>query len=280
LPWAERCSVLTLQGVTKAFLERKEEKMKLKDRVAIITGAAQGIGAAFAVGFAKEGAKIVIADIQDGSSAVEEVKKTGSEAIFVKTDVAKQEECDAMAKAAMDRFGKVDILVNNAAIFGALVIKPFTEVTTEEWNRVMTVNTIGPFHCTKAVFPYMKEKGGKIINISSASIFEGIPGMPHYVSSKGAVMAFTRCMARELGIHNINMNSIAPGFTHSPGGDNVDRNNTFPIGPLEELQLPARSLKRAAYPKDLVGTAVYLASDMSSFVTGQLIIHDGGMTFH
>jgi NAD(P)-dependent dehydrogenase (short-subunit alcohol dehydrogenase family) len=261
-------------------LKEKGEKMKLKDRVAIITGAAQGIGAAFAVGFAEEGAKIVIADIQDGSSAMEEVKKTGSEAIFVKTDVAKQEECDAMAKAAMSRFGKVDILVNNAAIFGALVIKPFTEVTTEEWNRVMMVNTIGPFHCTKAVFPYMKEKGGKIINISSASIFEGIPGMPHYVSSKGAVMAFTRCMARELGIHNINMNSIAPGFTHSPGGDNVDRNNTFPIGPLEELQLPARSLKRAAYPKDLVGTAVYLASDMSSFVTGQLIIHDGGMTFH
>ena len=202
--------------------------MKLKDKVAIITGAAQGIGAAFAIGFAKEGAKIVIADISDGKDAVKAVKRAGSQAIYVKTDVSKQDECDAMAKAAMDRFGKIDILVNNAAIFGTIIIKPFMQVTTEEWNKVMTVNTIGPFHCTKAVFPYMKEKGGKIINISSASIFEGVPGMPHYVSSKGAVMAFTRCMARELGMHNINVNSIAPGFTHSAGGDAIDKNNTFP----------------------------------------------------
>ena len=255
--------------------------MKLKDRVAIITGAAQGIGAAFAVGFAKEGAKIVIADIADGKETVEAVQKAGSEAIFVRTDVGKQEECDALAKAAADRFGKIDILLNNAAIFGTIIIKPFVQVTTEEWNKVMMVNTTGPFHCTKAVFPFMKEKGGgKIINISSASIFEGVPGMPHYVSSKGAVMAFTRCMARELGMHNINVNSIAPGFTHSAGGDAIDKNKSLPIGPLEEKQMPLRSLKRAAYPEDLVGTAVFLASDMSNFITGQLIVHDGGMTFH
>jgi NAD(P)-dependent dehydrogenase (short-subunit alcohol dehydrogenase family) len=254
--------------------------MKLRDKVAVITGAAQGIGKAFAVGYAKEGAKIVIADVLDGKEAVEAVKKAGSEAMYVKTDVSKQEECDAMAKEAAGRFGKIDILVNNAAIFGNIIIKPFTQVTTEEWNRVMMVNTTGPFHCTKAVFPYMKEKGGKIINISSASIFEGVPGMPHYVASKGAVMAFTRCMARELGMHNINVNSIAPGFTHSPGGESVDKNKALPIGPLEEKQLPLRSLKRAAYPEDLVGTAVFLASDMSNFITGQLLVHDGGMTFH
>jgi len=255
--------------------------MVLKDRVAIITGAAQGIGAAFAIGFAKEGAKIVIADILDGLHSVEAVAKAGSEAIFVKTDVSKQEECDALAKAAFERFGKIDILLNNAAIFGNIVAKPFTQVTTEEWNRVMMVNTTGPFHCTKAVFPYMKERGGKIINISSATIFEGVPGLPHYVASKGAVMAFTRCMAKELGVHNINVNSIAPGFTHSTGGENVDKNKTLPpFVPLEEMQMPARSLKRAAYPEDLVGTAIYLASDMSSFVTGQLIVHDGGLSFH
>jgi NAD(P)-dependent dehydrogenase (short-subunit alcohol dehydrogenase family) len=255
--------------------------VRLKDKVAIITGAAQGIGAAFAVGFAKEGAKVVIADILEGKETVEAVEKAGSEAMFVKTDVSKQDECDALAKAAVKSFRAIDILVNNAAIFGTIIIKPFTQVTTEEWNRVMMVNTIGPFHCTKAVFPYMKEKGGgKIINISSASIFEGVPGLPHYVCSKGAVMAFTRCMARELGMHNINVNSIAPGFTHSPGGDAVDKNKAVPIGPLEDLQLPLRSLKRAAYPEDLVGTAVFLASDMSDFITGQLIIHDGGMTFH
>ena len=126
----------------------------------------------------------------------------------------------------------------------------------------------------------MKSKGGKIINLSSASIFEGVPGMPHYVASKGAIMAFTRCMARELGVYNITVNSIAPGFTHSPGGDEFDKKKALPIGPLDDIQLPLRSLKRAAYPEDLVGTAIFLASDDSNFITGQLIVHDGGMSFH
>lgn len=254
--------------------------MKLKDKVAIITGSAQGIGAAFAVGFAREGAKIVVADILDGHQTTEEVRKSGSEAVFVKTDVTMQQECDAMAKAAIERFGAVDILVNNAAIFGDLVLRPFTEIGGDEWNRVMQANVAGPFQCMKAVFPYMKEKGGKIINMSSASIFEGVPGMPHYVASKGAIMALTRSMARELGQFNINVNAIAPGFTHSASGDRFDRNKALPIGPLENLQMPLRSLKRAAYPEDLVGTGVFLASDMSSFITGQLIVHDGGLSFH
>jgi NAD(P)-dependent dehydrogenase (short-subunit alcohol dehydrogenase family) len=254
--------------------------MRLKDKVAIITGAARGIGAAFAVGFAKEGAKIVIGDILDGKETVEAVEKAGSEAIFVKTDVSKQDQCDALAKAAMNRFRSIDILVNNAGIVGGIVLKPFTEVTTEEWMHVIGVNTAGPFHCTKAVFPYMKNKGGKIINLSSASIFEGVPGMPHYVASKGAIMAFSRSMARELGDYNINVNTIAPGFTHSVGGDEFDKNKTFPPVPLDEIQVPLRCLKRAAYPEDLVGTAIFLASDASNFITGQLIVHDGGMSFH
>ena len=254
--------------------------MRLKDKVAIITGAAQGIGAAFAAGFGKEGAKIVIGDIRDGKGTVEAVEKTGSQAVFVKTDVSKQDQCDALAKAAMDRFGSIDILVNNAGMFANIVLRPFIEITTEEWMRVMEVNTAGPFHCTKAVFPYMKGRGGKIINLSSASIFEGVPGMPHYVASKGAVMAFTRSMARELGVYNINVNAIAPGFTHSPGGDEFDKKKALPIGPLDEIQLPLRSLKRAAYPEDLVGTAIFLASEDSKFITGQLIVHDGGMSFH
>ena len=254
--------------------------MRLKNKVAIITGAARGIGAALAIGFAKEGAKIVIADILDGKETLDAVKKSGSEAIFVKTDVSKQDQCNALAKAAMDRFGSIDILINNAGIFANIVLRPFTEITTEEWMRVMAVNTAGPFHCTKAVFPYMKDKEGKIINLSSASIFEGVPGMPHYVASKGAIMAFTRSMARELGPYVINVNSIAPGFTHSPGGDEFDRNKALPIGLLDEVQLPLRSLKRAAYPEDLVGTALFLASDDSRFITGQLIVHDGGMSFH
>jgi len=254
--------------------------MRLKNKVAIITGSAQGIGEAFAMGYAKEGAKLVIADILDGNHVVEAVERAGSKAVYIKTDVTKQEQCNAMAHAAFDRFGSIDILVNNAAIFGDVILKPFMEVTTEEWNRLMEVNTTGSFHCIKAVFPYMKEKGGKIINMASGSILEGVPGMPHYVASKGAIMALTRCMARELGDFNISVNSIAPGFTHSPGGDKFDRNKTLPIGPLESLDLPRKCLKRPSYPGDLVGTAVFLASDESGLITGQMIVHNAGTAFH
>jgi NAD(P)-dependent dehydrogenase (short-subunit alcohol dehydrogenase family) len=254
--------------------------MRLKDKVAIITGSAQGIGAAFAVGYAKEGARIVIGDILDGKETVRAVEKAGSEAIYLKTDVTKQDECNAMAKAAVDRFSAIDILINNAAMFGNLIQKSFMEITTEEWNKVMAVNTGGPFHCTKAVFPYMKEKGGKIINMGSAIIFEGVPGVPHYVASKGAIMAFTRSMARELGGFNINVNTIAPGFTHSAGGDQFDKNKTLLNIPLEDIQINMRCLKRKPDPEDLVGLAIFLASEESRNITGQLIVNDCGMNFH
>ena len=253
--------------------------MRLKDKVTIITGAAQGIGATFAAGFAKEGARIVIADILDGKEVAEAIEKSGSEAIFVKTDVTKQNECDALAKAAADRFGSIDILINNAAIFGDLVTGPFMEISDEEWRRVMDVNAGGPFRCTKAVFPYMKDKGGKIINVSSAIILEGMPGLPHYVASKGAVMAFTRCMARELGVFNINVNSIAPGFTHSAGGNKVAQKTMIDVS-LEDIQMPMKSLKRTTYPEDLVGTAIFLASEESRNITGQLIVVNCGLAFH
>jgi len=253
--------------------------MTLRDKVAIITGAAQGIGATFAAGFADEGAKIVVADILDGNGVVEAIEESGGEAIFVSTDVTNQNECDTLVKAAVDRFGSIDILINNAAIFGNLVMKPFMEISDEEWRRVMDVNAGGPFRCTKAVFPYMRDKGGKIINVASAIIFEGMPGTPHYVASKGAVMAFTRCMARELGVFNINVNSLAPGFTHSPGGDKVAQNTMIDIS-IEDMQLPMRSLKRTTNPEDLVGAAVFLASEQSRNITGQLIVIDCGLVFH
>jgi NAD(P)-dependent dehydrogenase (short-subunit alcohol dehydrogenase family) len=253
--------------------------MRLRGKVAIVTGAAQGIGAAFAAGFAKEGARVVIADILDGNEVAEAIQKSGGEAMFLRTDVAKQNECDALAKAALDRFGSIDILVNNAAVFGDLVTGTLMEISDEEWRRVMDVNAGGPFRCTKAVFPYMKDRGGKIVNVASAIIFEGMPGLPHYVASKGAVMAFTRCMARELGGFNINVNAIAPGFTHSAAGENVARKTMVDVS-IEDVQMPMRSLKRATYPEDLVGTAVYLASDESRNVTGQLIVVDCGLSFH
>lgn len=252
--------------------------MRLRNKVAVITGAARGIGAAFAIGFAKEGAKVVIGDIRDGKKIVTAIDKTGGEALYVKTDITKQDQCNALAKAAVDRFGSIDILINNAGIL--VTMKPFMEITSEEWMAVMENNTLGPFLCTKAVFPFMKEKGGKIINVSSASIFEGVPCMPHYVASKGAIMAFTRGMARELGDYNINVNSIAPGFTHSEGGDEFDSVKKFPPVPLDEIQLPLRCIKKPIFPEDLVGTAIYLASDDSRLITGQLIIHDAGMSMH
>ncbi len=250
--------------------------MRLKDKVAIVTGSARGLGAAFAKGFGKEGAKVVIGDIRDGKKTVDAVHQAGSEAIYVKTDVTRQDQCDALARAAVERFGSIDILVNNAGIL--VTLKPFMEVTTEEWMEIMATNSLGPFHCVKAVFPYMKDRGGKIINISSASIFEGVPGFPHYIASKGAIMAFTRGMARELGDYKINVNSIAPGFTHSEGGDEFDRDKKFPDVPLDDIQLPQRCIKVPTYPDDLVGTAVYLATDDSKMVTGQLIVHDGGLS--
>ena len=254
--------------------------MRLKDKIAIITGASQGIGAAFAAGFAKEGAKIVIADISDGAKTVKKVADAGSEALFVKTDVSKEPECMAMAKAAYDKFGSIDILINNAAVFANIVLKPFTELSSEEFKKVIEINTSGVFHCIKAVFPYMKEKGGKIVNISSASILEGIPGMPHYVASKGAVMALTRCRARELGDFRINVNTIAPGFTHSEGGDQFDRGKALPLPPLDELQLQGRCIKRPSMPEDLVGLALFLSTNDSAFITGQMIVHDGGLSLH
>lgn len=192
--------------------------MRLKDKVAIVTGGARGIGAAIAVGFAREGARIVIGDKRDARGTVAAVEEAGSRGIYVKTDVAVQADCDALARAAADHFGAIDILVNNAGVL--VTIKPFMEVTTEEWNEVMASNALGPFQCIKAVFPYMKERGGRIINLSSGTIFEGVPGLPHYIASKGAVMALTRGMARELGSFGINVNAIAPGFTHSEGGTN------------------------------------------------------------
>ena len=254
--------------------------MILKDKVAIITGGAQGIGAAFAVGYAREGAKLVIADIIDGKDAVAAVAEAGSEAVFVKTDVTKEDECEAMVKAAVDSFGKVNVLINNAAMYGNIVKKPVTEISVDEWNRVMQVNAAGPFLCTKAAIPHMQENGGRIINVSSSVVFEAPVGFPHYVASKGAVYTFTRCMARELGQYNINVNSLAPGYTESDASMQIEKNKAIKGISSAEIVLQKRCLKRAAIPEDIVGSAIFLASDYSEFITGQLILCDGGASFN
>lgn len=254
--------------------------MRLKDKVALITGAAQGIGAAIAESYTKEGAKVVVGDIVDGNMVVEAMKRAGGEALFVKTDVTIQDDCDAMAKAAVERFGAIDILVNNAAMYGNIVKKPFTEITTDEWNRVMQVNTSGPFHCTKAVFPFMKDKGGRIINVASSVVFEAPPSFPHYVASKGAVFAFTRCMAKELGEYNINVNTLAPGYTQSEGSKNIEKRRKTSGPKSEEIAVQKRCFKRSSLPEYMVGTAIFLASEDSAFITGQLVLIDGGASFH
>lgn len=254
--------------------------MLLKDRIAIITGAAQGIGAAFAIGYAKEGAKVVIADVADGKGTVEAVEQAGSEAIYVQTDITKPDECEAMARATLERFGRIHILINNAALYAGIVKKPFTQISMDEWNLVMKVNTTGPFNCTKAVFPHMKNKGGKIINVASSIIYEGATGMPHYVASNGAVTAFTRTMARELGEYRINVNSLAPGYTQSEGSKRIERYRTTQGPSPEEISLQKRCLKRTSLPEDMVGTAVFLGSHLSGFITGQQILCDGGAVFH
>jgi NAD(P)-dependent dehydrogenase (short-subunit alcohol dehydrogenase family) len=247
--------------------------MDLAGKVAIVTGAARGIGAEFATALAAAGAKVVVADVLDGSAVVGRIGAAGGEAIFCGTDVTAAPSVAAMVAATLGSFGTVDVLVNNAGIFADLAKKPFTEIDDTEWDRVMTVNVRGTFACAKAVAPAMIGQGrGKIVNIASGTVFKGFSGALHYVASKGAVVAMTRCLARELGAHNICVNAIAPGLTMSEAvADNPEWGGT-----AGDATVASRALKRPQQPADIVGTLLYLASDLSDFVTGQTILVDGG----
>lgn len=250
---------------------------RLNGRVAIITGAARGIGAEFACGLAAEGAKVTLADINPPDHVVEKIKQNGGSAIGLVADVGQADQVAAMVTATIDAFGGVDILVNNAAIFSSLEQKPFWEVPDEEWELIMRINTLGPQICTKAVVPHMMEKKyGKIINISSGVAFKGAPGMTAYAASKGAVLVYTRSVARELGDYNICVNAIAPGFTESEG---VIANQSMSQA-LKDMQVQMRAFKRVMQVSDLTGTLIYLASSDSDFVTGQTILVDGGAINH
>ena len=238
-----------------------------------MTGGAQGIGAAYAASLAAEGAEVVVADIVDTQRAVDTIRKAGGRVIGVNCDVARAQSCDEMAAAAVRAFGKIDILVNNAAIFASIKRKPFEKLSVEEWDQVMAVNVRGCFNAAKAVFPEMKKnKRGKIINVSSATVFSGTPGMLHYVTSKGAVVAFTRSLAREVAAHGITVNGIAPGLTMSEGL----LGQKEVLEPFAKVAMASRALKREQLPEDLVGTLLYLASSDSDFMTGQTITIDGG----
>ena len=250
---------------------------RLADKVAIITGAAQGIGAAFARGLAAEGAKVVIADVGDGTETANSIIRANGSAIYVKTDVSSPEQVKALVEKTIAEYGKVDILVNNAAIFAKLGAKKFSDISSAEFDQDMAINVRGPFECAKAVTPAMiANGGGKIVNIASSTVFKGVPDLLHYVSSKGAVVAMTRCLARELGGHKINVNAIAPGLTMSDGV--LGQPDYTPEYITNNMN--GRALKRKQVPEDLVGAMVFLCSSDSDFMTGQTMAVDGGNVMH
>ena len=251
--------------------------MYLKDKVAIVTGSAMGIGRAMAEGLASEGASIVIADVARADVAAKEMKDKGFKAIGVKVDVSSQPDTEKMAAETLKAFRRIDILVNNAGIYTSLIPGPFEKITVEEWRRVMDVNVLGMFLCCRAVIGEMrKNKSGRVINLSSGTPFKGIPYLLHYTTSKGAVVALTRALAKEVGADNILVNAIAPGFTLSDGV----MASEIQLKHFREVSAKARTLVRDQYPQDLVGAVKFFAGPDSSFITGQTLVVDGGAYFH
>ena len=250
---------------------------RLSGKVAIVTGAAQGIGAVYARALAAEGALVSLSDVTAPDATVAAIREAGGQAVGCTADVTDPQAVAAMVARTVEAFGGVHVLVNNAALFAALALKPFTDIPSAEWDRVMTVNVRGTFECCKAVAPEMKRQGyGKIINIASGTVFKGAPMMAHYVASKGAVVALTRSLARELGDAGVRVNCLAPGLTMS---DSVKANSAW-AGPIVANNIASRAIKREATPEDLLGALVFLASPDSDFMTGQTVVVDGGSVMH
>ena len=252
---------------------------RLKDKVIIVTGGAQGIGRAYCQGLAREGAKVVVADIN--RPAADEVVQTlgedGMDALGVIADVSRPEDTEQMARSVIERFGRIDGLINNAAMYQrpAMSRVPFDQIPLDEWDQLMAVNLRGVFLCCRAVVPHMKDQqSGKIVNISSGTVFMGTTNLLHYVTSKAGVIGLTRGLARELGEYNINVNAIAPGLTESMDEMHEARSGMY------EQRIQARSIKRGELPEDLVGAAVFLCSTDSDFMTGQTMVVDGGAQMH
>lgn len=246
---------------------------QLDGKVAIVTGAAQGIGRAIAEGLSAEGARIVVADLK----GAEEAAAAFPDGVGLTVDVSDETDVQRLADETIARCGSIDVLVNNAGLYASLAMRPFTEIPLAEWRQVMDVNVASMFLTCRAVVPVMREQGGgKIVNISSGTPFRGVPFLLHYVTSKGAIVAFTRALAREVGKDGVLVNCVAPGFTISAG---VEEHPEV-IEKLRDVSVAARTIQRDQLPDDVVGAVVYLAGPGSSFVTGQTIVIDGGQYFH
>jgi len=248
---------------------------RLEGKTAIVTGGAKGIGRHYSQALAAEGARVMIADIADGKELAAEIAgRHGANSVAsIKFDVSEEKAVKNLVAQTLERFSQIDILVNNAAVYSTITPRSFAEFDTELWDRVMAVNVRGPFLMVKHVAPHMMERrSGKIINVASAAAYKGIPRMLPYVTSKGAIVSFTRALSRELGEYGIAVNSLAPGFILSDTGlENVAH--------VEEERVKvrnSRAFKRDAYPEDLLGALVFLASSDSDFITGQALVVDGG----
>jgi NAD(P)-dependent dehydrogenase (short-subunit alcohol dehydrogenase family) len=245
----------------------------LAGKVAVVTGAAQGIGKAVAHGLAAQGARIVVADLQGADVAA----TAFTDGVGLEVDVADEDAVARMADEVTDRCGGIDILVNNAGLYASLPMRPFTEIPLEEWRRVMDVNVASMFLTCRAVVPRMRERGGgTILNVSSGTVFRGVPFVLHYVASKGAVVAMTRALARELGKDGIRVNCVAPGFTMT---ESVQEQEEV-VRALRDVTIAARTIQRDQVPEDVVGAAVFLCSPAADFITGQTMVIDGGQYFH
>jgi NAD(P)-dependent dehydrogenase (short-subunit alcohol dehydrogenase family) len=236
----------------------------LDGKVAIVTGGAQGIGAAIAAGLEAEGAEVVIVDLEPHEGGI-------------RADVSSEDDVSRMVGEALERNGRIDILVNNAGLYASLEMRAFTEIPLEEWNRVMEVNVASMFLTSRAVVPVMRDQGGgKIVNISSGTPFRGVPFLLHYVTSKGAIVALTRALAKELGRDSIHVNCVAPGFTMSDGV----MSHPEVIEKLRDVSVASRTLQRDQVPEDVVGAVVFLCTPAADFITGQTMVIDGGQYFH
>jgi NAD(P)-dependent dehydrogenase (short-subunit alcohol dehydrogenase family) len=263
------------EGTAAAQPESSSTMARLAGRTAIVTGGAKGIGRHYSHALAGEGAQVMIADIADGSDVAAEIAaKHGSNSVTsMMFDVSDEKQCKAVVDKTIERFGKIDILVNNAALYATLPTLKVTEIDVDLWDRVMAVNIRGPFLMVKHVAPHMMaRRSGKIINIGSGSAARGLPDFSHYVTSKGAVTSFTRSISRELGDYGICVNTLAPGFTLSDTG----LTNTVHVDQSRAIAVQRRAIKRDEYPEDILGTLIFLASSDSDFMTGQVLAVDGG----